>query len=1181
MKAISGIVNVMINILYYRYVNVPVKGAFVVDENLHDLTPWKPEPTALPEEWSAFVKHLENLATTSASLLPAYVLDVRYNARRVGDQLRNWQIPWEAVVAGYLWEYDESFIRSAGLVGSDAVIACKRQSALYARAIEVEDLPLLLTPPYEDLGALFLAIATYFQTLKIILEQSGDRPCDAKKQISIKKLTLVLRNILKRLGIWMLKREIEDLSERLCAPRKFKMLRKELRYILQRDDALIQAASQSLLNAYQEAAQSPILIDLVPSGVVGLTRRQQSQLIIAPEMPINGFDLTTFNVIVPTVKDCYTAFGVLSQLGYIQERVVEQLTNPKPNGSSCILLRLQLKLPGELRQAPGHKNDPHYDCHLRIGTHLMHAVTWYGCLHPSFYPLYTKLLQRKDYVAPSISELWHSKEGKIFLAIQEDLTNSRMLPDEQAPLTVYDKERKPVRLSKAATALDFAYAMGPDVGNYTAEAFVNNRKSPLYRELDAGDIVEIRTANYIQTQRDWLRRNFARTAKARNEIHKSLRRSYQERRGYNQLNEILDRNHYMLTQETLEDELRQLVKQQRLGTVVEYVMLLDTGKDPRYTPEWAAQQIMEQIAERNEISTAELAKPTWIPVLDMSSIRGKNSVYRQRLCGICEPEYSHPIVGQVRKRTGELVVHKENCSHLIDSSMELLPMVWQPQSAPFRVSFYVIGQDRHGLVLDLTRSLRSYQCNLVYLHAEAIDFGQARISFKVELRLDSVAFDIQQAIRKIEGVERVEIDAATTPRRVMDRLQRQRKQRGLNYADFDRIFREIIVAQPPRKEYLKNPFDISRPPPPKMFFGRSQEMAVMQEILCSGEQGKALILYGPLRSGKSSICANFMYHYILFDHHAPRPVWGLVHSLQNARWENEETIFAQLAEGISKQFGAQFQRVTPSWQEYNMPDPQARFRHFVRDCIVQVPHSRLILALDEFGGAVEAFQDGTLPFRFFTLWRELLQEVPQISLLFALPTNAFSILSSAKFANVFTFTRSKKVDFLDPVGARQLLVDPLREQYIEVHPMTVALAQRLTGGNPYYLAMLGQQLIEQLNRDVQCQLVTDDELRIVAEQIIEENPGYNFDFLKQELLGEEMRVLEAIVNLTRQIKQSKVQCKVIADWLKMSVYDTRKHLDRLRDGLILDENGPSANPFYSFRIELVRRWLLHHREFFA
>lgn len=1166
-----------------KVVNVHAKGVFNLDEVYDDLIPWKPTPTTLPPEWIAFAEQLDHQFKGSSHVSPTYILDVRYNAKRVGNQSREWQMPWQAVIAGYLWEYDDELIQRLGPTDAEVVINCKRQATLYARAIETEDLVSLLTPPYEDLGALLLATVIYFQTLKIMQEKSGDRPCDIKKKNSIESIALTLRNIFKRLGIWMLKREIEDLSEQLCAPRKYKTRKKDLTTILHRDVPLIEEARHLLSHAYEKAAQRPITIDPVECSVVGLKRRQQSQSIISPTTPLNSFDLITFNVIVPTVQDCYTAFGVLSQLGEIQDQVVDQLTNPKPNGSSNIFFKLHLKLPSELPHAPGHTDNPIYLCRLQVATHLMNAITWYGCLHPSCYPLYVKSTQCNGNPVPSVSELWHSQEGKVFLSICEDLANRSLLPDEQAPIVVYDKDRRPVRLPKIVTALDFAYAVNPNIGEYAAEAFVNNRKSPLYRELDAGDIVEIRTASHIQTQQEWLDRNYARTPKARQEIQKSLKRHPQERRGYNQLCEILDRHHYMLTPETLEEELRQLVRQHRLGTYLEYTRLLDTEKNIRYTPEWAAQQIMEQIAERNELSTTDMTKLSWVPVVNIPLNIYKNCIHSQRRCGFCRPEYPHTIMGRIRKSTKELVIHKEGCPHLPDSDKELLPMSWQPQAAPFHVSFFMTTQDRKGLVADLTRLLRTHQCELLYVHAEAIANGQARIRFKVEVHTNKEVFDIQQAVKKREPRARIEIDRAATPQQILNRLHKQPRQEELwSSASFERAFEDAMAILPQRNTHLRNPFNISRPAAPKMFFGRSQEIATIQEKLCNGEQGEALILYGPLRSGKSSICTNFVDHHILFDRQTQRPVWGVFHSLQNARWNDEESIFLELAGRICKKFAAQFQRPAPCWQDYEESDPQSHFRFLLTDCIAQVPHARLILVMDEFGGAIESYLNKTLSFRFFTFWRELMYEIPQLSLLFALPTSAFNLLSSTQFSNVFSFAKSVKVRYLDDIGAQQLLVDTLREQHIEVHPTTVTRARKLTGGSPYYMAMLGQQLIEQLNRDVHLQLITHDELLSVTEQIIQENTGNNFNFLKQELQNkEERRILESIVELSWQMKQSKVQSKVIAFRLKLPIYEAQQYLDRLRDGLILDEFGSRSNPYYSFKIELQRRWLLHHREFFV
>ena len=183
---------------------------------------WKPTPTLIPDEWSSFVRKLAEQANDSLQVSPIYILDVRYNATRVGEQTCRAGLPWYVVMAGYLWEYEEETIRKSTLPDREMVINCIKQAVIYAREIEEEHLPPLLTPPYDDLGALLLTTIIYFQTLKQLQEQSGDRPYKGKQQTSIESVGQTLRNIFKRLGLWHWKRDVEDLSEQLHAPRKFK-----------------------------------------------------------------------------------------------------------------------------------------------------------------------------------------------------------------------------------------------------------------------------------------------------------------------------------------------------------------------------------------------------------------------------------------------------------------------------------------------------------------------------------------------------------------------------------------------------------------------------------------------------------------------------------------------------------------------------------------------------------------------------------------------------------------------------------------------------------------------------------------------------------------------------------------------------------------------------------------------
>jgi AAA+ ATPase superfamily predicted ATPase len=501
-------------------------------------------------------------------------------------------------------------------------------------------------------------------------------------------------------------------------------------------------------------------------------------------------------------------------------------------------------------------------------------------------------------------------------------------------------------------------------------------------------------------------------------------------------------------------------------------------------------------------------------------------------------------------------------------------MTWQLHHPTFRVTFFIRARDRKGLIFDITKQLRRHLCNFTAIHSEAMhEEAWARVT--IDTDKDTEALDIWQELGKIESVTGVEIDAANTPLRTRNHLQEQRDKHSLPEETLQALtWEKLLPVPPPRDLVLKNPFDISRPATSKMFFGRSQETKLMQRELCEGEQGKALILYGPRRSGKSSICRNFL------DRQLPPPFWGVFFSLQNSTRKTEDLLLTELIDEICTQFIQQLRRPDSDWPHYNDSAPLIRFRRILQYCITQVPDARLILALDEFGGALEAYEQHTLDHRFFTYWKELMDDVPQLSLIFALPTSSHNLLTR-EFSHAFSFAGTLPLAFLDAESAEQLLVDPLRDQHIMIRPPTVTFATKLTGGNPYYMALIGQRLIRHLNREKEKQLVTDDDLHLVVDQLIEEGSYQNFDFLRSELqCQDEFRILQAIVELSSS-RTPKVQLKKIATWLNLPTHIVRQHLDRLRIGLILEEFGPVANPYYSFRIELVRRWLTRNRWFFT
>ncbi len=502
-------------------------------------------------------------------------------------------------------------------------------------------------------------------------------------------------------------------------------------------------------------------------------------------------------------------------------------------------------------------------------------------------------------------------------------------------------------------------------------------------------------------------------------------------------------------------------------------------------------------------------------------------------------------------------------------------MTWQRQPM-FRVTFYIAAQDRKGLVLDLVRMLRRHYCELLSFNAEAqTKYGEARIRFTIEAHSYTEVIDIWQALYRIDNITKADLDASATPVQVYDHLQQLRQQKEsipqLSLAEF----LEELPMPESRSVMLENPFDISHPPTPKMFFGRSAEIEKMQRELCDAPQGRALVLHGPRRSGKTSICANFL------EHQVQPPFWGVLFSLLSHVEHDEETILEKIAESISEQFRKQLHQPAPSWEDFHDPDPQDHFRKFLEYCLDQMPHSRLILILDEFGGAIESYKRHMLHDRFFTFWKELMERVPQLSLVFALPTSSHSWLTSKKLNNAFSFAGTLPLEFLDTNSARQLLVDPLQEQGIQVISTTGALAVKLTGGNPYYMALIGRELIGYLNREVNQQRITDRDLRMITELLIQPGTHQYFDYLLEELQSDiEMRLIRGLVEITSSTSESKVQFKRLASSQNLSFSVARRHLDRLRDGLILNEIGSLSNPYYSFKIELILKWLAHNQWFF-
>jgi (p)ppGpp synthase/HD superfamily hydrolase len=1143
-----------------------------------DLISWQPVPAELPERWIALAERLSHQLASSQYI---YILDTRYDARGVGELLRSWGLDWQVVMAGMLWEY-ENALHHTLLDGADAVQQHIYDAQQYTQHIVNEELSPLLTPPYKNLGALLIALAVHYCALLTLEQQSGGQPYVGVQRANIESARDTLINTVKRLGMWRFKRDIEDLVLHLLDPDRFIENQRLHSQLLQQDDEDLESVRQLFEETYWQTTQKHARVTRTSCGIVGIERRKQDadseKVAKSLKTGMTGFDLAVFNVTVATFGECYDALGVLNQLGYVKEnRIIDQIAAPKLNGYSQIALELVLwSQPSQRRRS----------CQIRIGTSVMQAVTLYGCLYPRCYRIYEDLSGKTKDDMPLLRqrEIWNSQNGQVFSTIQANVNQTKT--NSHTPIVVYNKNRELFAFPHGATALDFAFAVDKEIGMHAVEAFINTRKAPLYRKLAAGDIVSITTSAEVQVKEDWRRQ--AVTSLAQQCINAYLQQRQLYLKGYYMLRQALEQANYMPLSAALDTEIDQLVKQHDLGTRGTFLEKITKMAKPPYTPDWAATQIMQQISQRNESLTE--ARPKWEPVLDRGYSSQENKIRHQHSCPACEPVYPRDdmhIVGSFHKRNHALIVHRDTCLLLSEqqgnSNIQRLSMQWELRRPPFIVAFFIKAQDRIGLVYDITGLFHHHQHSLLHIHAEVIQHVEAHIHLKFETSSDNQALYYWQALRDVAGVKAVEIDRSFTLTDTFERLQTLHKKRtALPERPETEIIWEVEIASlQPRSPRLKSPFDFSRPAAPAMFFGRSPEIQWLQRELCEEERGKAAILYGPRRSGKSSICRNFI------DRYKPQQFCSIVYSLQSADDQDEETTLMQLAEELCSEFSRQIQVTVPRWLDYSDRDPQIRFKKILQSCFSSAPGTRLILALDEFGATLDSYEKQILGFRFFPFWREIMSDFPALSLLLVLQISTHGTLTSKEFSNVFSFAASLGITYLDSENAKKLLRDPLRDQQIAIHPDTAARAVALTGGNPYYLTLIGDFLIGYLDREPHKNWVGNEDLQFVVDQIIESGSNQNFFLLLGELQSQqELAILEKLVELTQETNKPMIRLHQIAGAMHLPPAETRKYLERMRSGLILDEIVPhdrkraSSDPYYAFKIELVRKWLVHNHWFF-
>ena len=349
----------------------------------------------------------------------------------------------------------------------------------------------------KDIRVIIIKLADRLHNLRTLKYLRRDR------QIANAKETMELyAPLANRLGIYSLKWELEDLAFKYLYPEEYRELvegidkkrEERLKFIekimgdirgalkKQKIEAEVTGRAKHLYSIYRKMKRDNKTLDQI-------------------------YDLFALRILVNSVKDCYTALGVVHEMySPMPGRFKDYIAVPKPNMYQSIHTTLL-----------GEKGTPF---EVQIRTWEMHRIAEYGIAAQWAYKEANYGKKGKQVVEVTndkLSWLRETLEWQQDMKDPQEFLNTLKTELFEDEVYVFTPKGKILVLPREATPIDFAYSIHEEIGNHMVGCKINSKMMPIITKLKSGDIIEIMTSDSQKgPSRDWLK--FIKTTKAKSKI---------------------------------------------------------------------------------------------------------------------------------------------------------------------------------------------------------------------------------------------------------------------------------------------------------------------------------------------------------------------------------------------------------------------------------------------------------------------------------------------------------------------------------------------------------------------------------------------------------------------------------------------------------------------------------------
>ena len=605
--------------------------------------------------------------------------------------------------------------------------------------IESENFRNLLLSFAEDMRVILIMIADRVNLMRQIRDAEDK---EAQHKVA-EEASYLYAPLAHKLGLYQLKRELEDLS--------LKYLEHDAYYLIKDKLNATKASRDAYINQFIAPVRERLTAGGLRFHIKGRTKSIHSiwQKMKKQKCGFEGiYDLFAIRIILdaPLEKEkiqCWQAYSIVTDMYQPNpKRLRDWLSVPKSNGYECLHITV---LGPEKKWVE-----------VQIRTERMDEIAEHGLAAHWRYKGIKEEGGLDDWLASIRAALEAGDNLEVMDQFKSDLYEKEIY--------VFTPKGDLLKFPKGATILDFAYHIHSKVGNQCVGGKINAKNVSLRTELHSGDTVEILTSATQKPKAEWLK--IVKSSRAKAKIRLALKETQIKDGLY--AKELLERRFKNKKIEIEESTMGHLLRKLGFKEVSEfYKQVADEKLDPNYIIEeyqkvYNHDHNLNQPKETESAENFEFENPTneFLKKNDDVLVIDKNLKGLDfSLAKCCHPIYGDPVFGFVTVNGG-IKIHRTDCPNAPEMrkrfGYRIVKARWSGKgSSQYAITLRVIGNDDIGIVSNITNVISKDE--KIVMRSINIDSHDGLFSGNLVVLLDdnSKLNMLIKKLRTVKGLKQV------------------------------------------------------------------------------------------------------------------------------------------------------------------------------------------------------------------------------------------------------------------------------------------------------------------------------------------------------------------------------------------------------------------------------------------